>query len=94
MNKGKFLDKFSGNNVELCHTYNERVGNRTVQLLLDEQIPFTKNCRKIPFFKRDKYNGAEKVWVIETNPHRYGQARRAIDRLDQGTKERLVLSNY
>lgn len=91
---GKFLAKFTGNNIELCRTFSERAGNITVQLLLEEQIPFTKNCRKIPFFKRDLYRGAEKVWVIETNPHRYGQARRALDRLDQPTRKRLVLSNY
>lgn len=93
-NAKKELANFSGNNIELCRTTNERVGNRTVEMLLEEQIPFTKNCKKIPFFERDKYKGAQKVWVIETNPHRYGQARRALDRLDNGIKDRLVLTNY
>ena len=91
---GKKLAKFSGNNIELCRTTNERVGNKTVDLLLEKQIPFTKNCKKIPFFKRDKYQGANQIYIIEINPHRYGQARRALDLLDQGTKERLVLTNY
>ncbi|MBE5890937.1 MAG: hypothetical protein E7282_08215 [Lachnospiraceae bacterium] len=94
MRTKKELSNFSGNNIELCRTTNERVGNRTVELLLDEQIPFTKNCKKIPFFQRDKYRGAQKVYIIETNPHRYSQARRALDSLEQNIKDRLVLSNY
>lgn len=88
------LGKFEGNNIELCRTTNTRVGNRTAERLLEEQIPFTKNCRKIPFFRRDKYNGASEVWVISINPHRYGQARRALDTLDIGCRKNLVLSNY
>ncbi len=88
------LGSFSGNNIELCRTTNTRVGNRTAELLLEEQIPFTKNCRKIPFFRRDRYNGARKVWVISINPHRYGQARRAIDTLDVVCRKNLVLSNF
>lgn len=88
------LGNFSGNNIELCRTTNTRVGNRTAELLLEEQIPFTKNCRKIPFFRRDRYNGARKVWVISINPHRYGQARRAIDTLDVVCRKNLVLSNF
>ncbi len=90
----KKLGNFTDNDVELCRTTNVRVGNQTAQLLLEKQIPFTKNCRKIPFFRRDKYNGASEVWVIRINPHRYGQARRALDGLDISCRKRLVLSNY
>lgn len=92
--RAKKLGNFSGNDIELCRTTNVGVSNRTAQLLLEEQIPFTKNCRKIPFFRRDKYDGASKVYVISINPHRYGQARRAIDTLDLPHRKRLVLSNY
>ncbi len=88
------LGKFSDNNIELCRTTNTRAGNRTAELLMEERIPFTKNCRRIPFFRRDKYNGASRIWVISINPHRYGQARRAIDTLDVVCRKNLVLSNF
>jgi hypothetical protein len=32
--------------------------------------------------------------VISINPHRYGQARRAIDTMDASWRKNLVLSNY
>jgi hypothetical protein len=92
--QAKKLGNFSGNDIELCRTTNTGVSNRTTQLLLEEQIPFTKNCVKIPFFRRDKYDGASRVYVIRINPHRYGQARRAIDTMDASWRKNLVLSNY
>ena len=67
---------------------------QTVEALHEELIPFTKNSKRTPFFKREEYKGADKVWVITINPRRYGQARRVIDRMDRVYKERLVLSNY
>ena len=88
------LANYKGNDVELCRTTNGRVGEQTTQALMEEHIPFTKNLKRIPFFMRDKYNGADKVWIISINPHRYGQARRTLDRLDRVYKDRLVLSNY
>lgn len=94
MATAKKLGNFSGNDIELCRTTNSRVGNQTTQLLLEEQIPFTKNCKRIPFFRREKYHGAKEIWVIRINPHRYGQARRALDGLDLVYRKRLVLSNY
>lgn len=90
----KKLGNFKGNDVELCRTTNSRVGNQAVKALLDASIPFTKNSSRVPFFLREKYNGAEEVTVIKINPHRYSQARRTIDRLDRMYKERLVVSNY
>lgn len=90
----KKLGDYKDNDVELCRTTNSRVGSETAEALLEEQIPFTKNCRRIPFFKRDAYEGADKVWVITINPRRYGQARRVIDRMDRACRDRLVLSNY
>ena len=84
----KILGKFKGNDVELCRTTNSKAGNQTVQALMDASIPFTKNCQRIPFFKRDE------VWVIRINPHRYGQARRVIDTIDLAYRRRLMLSNY
>ncbi|MCI7323623.1 MAG: hypothetical protein MR508_10115 [Lachnospiraceae bacterium] len=90
----KKLGNYKDHDVELCRTTNSRVGSKTVEALLEERIPFTKNCRRIPFFKRDAYEGADKIWVISINPHRYGQARQVIDRMDRTCRDRLVLSNY
>ena len=70
------IGNYSGNNIELCRTTNTQVGERTAELLLRQQIPFVKNSKRIPFFRRDEYQGADRIWVISINPHRYGQARR------------------
>ena len=90
----KILGNFTGNDVELCRTTNERAGTQTVQALMDARIPFTRNSKRIPFYKRDQYNGAREFTVISINPHRYGQARRVIDQIDVLYRRRLVLSNY
>lgn len=90
----KKLGKFSGNDIELCRTTNYKAGNQTVQALLDASIPFTKNSKRIPFFKREQYNGANEIMVITINPHRYSQARRVIDQIDYMYRKRLVLTNY
>ena len=66
----------------------------SAEALLEQHIPFTKNSKKIPFFKRETYQGADTLWVITINPRRYGQARRVIDGMDRAYRERLVLSNY
>lgn len=90
----KKLGKYKDNDVELCRTTNRRVSSETVQALLDERIPFTKNRKRIPFYKREEYKGASEIWVISTSPRRYGQARRVLDKLEQVYKDRLVLSNF
>ncbi len=90
----KKLGKFSGNDIELCRTTNSKAGNQTVQALLDASIPFTRNSKRIPFFKREQYNGANEMMVISINPHRYSQARRVIDQIDMIYRKRLVMSNY
>lgn len=90
----KKLGNFTGNDIELCRTTNQRASNRTVQALVEAQIPFTQNYQRIPFFKRIKYNGASEMLVIMIHPHRYGQARRVIDQIDSIYRRRLVLSNY
>lgn len=82
------------NDVELCRTTNERISNQAALLLIENQIPFTRNWVKIPFFLREKYRGASQIYIIRTNRNRYGQARRAIDQMDAPFRQRLVLSNY
>lgn len=86
----KKIDK----DVELCRTTNERISNQAAQLLIDNQIPFTRNWITIPFFLREKYKGARQICIISTNRNRYGQARRAIDQLEAPFRRRLVVSNY
>lgn len=87
---GKGIDK----DVELCRTTNERISNQAARLLIENQIPFTRNFISIPFFLRERFHGARQICVISTNRNRYGQARRTIDQLDPVFKRRLVLSNY
>lgn len=86
----KKIDK----DVELCRTTNERISNHAAQLLIENQIPFTRNWVKIPFSLREKYRGASQIYIISTNRNRYGQARRTIDQLEAPFKSRLILSNY
>ena len=90
----KKLGNYKDNDVELCRTTNSRVSNETAEALLEQHIPFTKNSKKIPFFKREGYRGADTMWVITINPRRYGQARQVIDSMDRVYKDRLVLTNY
>lgn len=80
--------------IELCWTTNERISNIATTLLIQDQIPFTKNWIKIPFFLREKFHGARQVCIISTNPNRYSQARRTIDKMEPGLRRRLRLSNY
>lgn len=84
------LDK----DVELCRTTNERISNQAAQLLIRNQIPFTRNWIRIPFFLREKYRGAEQFYVISTNRNRYAQARRALDEMDSVFRRKLIVSNY
>ena len=80
--------------VELCRTTNERISNQAAQLLIENQIPFTKNFIHIPFFLRERFLGAHQICIISTNRNRYGQARRTIDQMDPAFRRRLVVSNY
>lgn len=90
----KKLGNFTGNDIELCRTTNLYAGDQTIQALMEASIPFTKNSKRIPFYKREQYNGAREFVVISINPRRYGQARRVIDKIDALYRRRLVLSNY
>lgn len=51
------LGNYKDNDVELCRTTNSRVSTHTAEALLEQHIPFTKNSKKIPFFKREIYQG-------------------------------------
>ena len=73
----KHLDK----DIELCRTTNERISDQAAQLLIENQIPFTRSFIKIPFFLREKYRGAHQFYVIHTNRNRYSQARHTLDHM-------------
>ena len=75
----KKLDK----DVELCRTTNERISNHAARLLIENQIPFTRDWIRIPFFLREKYRGASQMFIIRTNRN-----------LEAPFKRRLILSNY
>ena len=51
----KKLDK----DVELCRTTNERISNHAARLLIENQIPFTRNWIRDSVFLREKYRGAQ-----------------------------------
>ena len=80
-NDTKQLDK----DVELC---------QAAQLLIENQIPFTRSFIKIPFFLREKYRGAHQFYVINTNRNRYSQARHTLDHMDSVFRRGLIVSNY
>lgn len=86
----KHLDK----DIELCRTTNERISDQAAQLLIENQIPFTRSFIKIPFFLREKYRGAHQFYVIHTNRNRYSQARHTLDHMDSVFRRRLIVSNY
>lgn len=94
MRNVRILGNYKDNDVELCRTTNRNAGKESAEALMEARIPFTRNEKKIPFFQRERYNGATQMWVISVNPRRYGQARKALDQLDYFYRERLVLSNY
>ena len=68
MTKGKILGDIHqiDKDVELCRTTNERISNQAAQLLIENQIPFTRGWIKVPFFLREKYRGAHQIYVIRT----------------------------
>lgn len=80
--------------VELFRTTNERISNQAARLLIQNQIPFTRGWIRVPFFQREKYRGASRIYTIRINRNRYGQARRTIDQMDELFKQRMVFSNY
>lgn len=90
LGNGKDINK----DIELCRTTNARISDQAAQLLMENQIPFTKNWIRIPFFLRERFHGASQIYVISTNRNRYCQARRTIDQMDPIFKRRLVLSNF
>ncbi len=86
----KKIDK----DVEVCRTTNQLISKRAAELLIENQIPFSRDWVKIPFFQREKYRGARKFYVIRTNRNRYSQARRTIDTMEPACKRKLFFCGY
>ena len=61
-------------------------------ILLQDAIPFTKNWKRIPFYKREEYRGADQICVFSINRNLYGRARRSISQLDRMDRNRLLLN--
>lgn len=64
----------------------------TTDILLQDAIPFTKNRKRIPFYKREEYRGADQICVFSINRNLYGRARRSISQLDRMDRNRLLLN--
>ena len=86
------LDKHVDKDVVLCSTTNRRVSNHTADILFQDAIPFTKNWKRIPFYKREEYRGADQICVFSINRNLYGRARRSISQLDRMDRNRLLLN--
>lgn len=92
MNKNLKYEKNINKDVVLCRTTNHRASNRTTKALTGDSISFTKNWKYVPFFMRDKYDGASEVCVIKINRNEYTRARHCIDNIEAMYKERLLLN--
>ena len=92
MKKAPRLDKHVDKDVILCSTTNHRVSNHATEILIRDAIPFTKNWKRIPFYKREAYRGAAEVCVFSINRNLYGKARRSIEQLGRTDRERLLLN--
>lgn len=92
MSKKPKMSKNVGKDVVLCKTTNRIVSNRTSDLLLEQSVAFTKSWKRVPFFRRGSYNGADKVCVISINRTQYSRARRILYLLEDRDYNRLFLN--
>ncbi|MCR5580952.1 MAG: hypothetical protein K6F66_05135 [Pseudobutyrivibrio sp.] len=92
MKKKPKLSKNICKDVVLCETTNRIVSNRTSNLLLEQSVAFSKSWRHVPFFRRGKYNGADRVYVISISRTQYSKARRILDLLEDRDYDRLLLN--
>ena len=86
------IDKSVNRSVVLCETTNFHAGKLTSRKLTEDSISFRKAWKKIPFFKRGAYHGADKICVIYINRNEYSRARRSLDTLEFKIRERLLLN--
>lgn len=92
MKRAPKLDKHINKDVILCSTTNHHVSHRTTQVLLEDEIPFTKNWKRVPFRRRQEYRGASEICVFSINRNLYCKARRSIEQLGRTDRERLLLN--
>lgn len=87
----KTLGRIESRDVELCRTTNARVSSQMMQTLVEHEIPFTQNWVRVPFYKREAYNGAREVCVILTHCNQYQRARRVLDHMELCYRKRIML---
>ena len=92
MKKKPKLSKHVCKDVVLCKTTNRVVSNRTSELLLEQSVAFSKSFIRIPFFRRGRYNGATKFYVISISRTQYSKARRVLSLLEERDYNRLLLN--
>lgn len=92
MKRKPTIDRNINKDVVLCETTNRIVSNKTVEILTRAAIPFTKNWKRVPFYKKKAYNGADNVCIIYINRNEYSKARRAIRGLEISDQKRLLLN--
>ena len=77
--------------LELLHTTNENCSKEAVQILIDDQIPFTRSSLSIPFFLRSRFHNADEMYFIHINRNRYRQALTSMKRLSPQARKNLIL---
>ncbi len=92
MSKKPTLSKNVCRDVVLCKTTNRIVSNRASELLLQQSVAFSKTWSRIPFFRRNRYHGATKFYVISINRTQYSKARRVLDLMEERDYNRLLLN--
>ncbi|MBR1392145.1 MAG: hypothetical protein IJ567_12065 [Lachnospiraceae bacterium] len=88
--KPKTLGKHISRDVELCRTTNHVVSSQLIKMLIEYEVPFTQNWKRVPFFKRMAYKGAREVCVVSTHCTQYSRARKVVDQMDHSRKKQII----
>ena len=86
------IDRHVNKDILLCKTANRRTSRCTCDKLMQDAIPFSMRWKKVPFFKRSHFAGAEKVCEISINRNEYTKARQSLDCLEEIYRKRLQLN--
>ena len=78
--------------VELCRIVNPVVTKHIKDCLINSCVSFVESWQRVPFWKRELYNGYSKVCVVAVNRHEYRKARQSLDNLDPSYKDRIVVN--
>ncbi len=92
MKRKPSLSKNVNKDVVLCKTTNRIVSNRASELLLEQSVSFSKTWNRIPFFFRNRYHGASRLYTISISRTQYSKARRVLDLLEERDYNKLHLN--